>query len=463
MTRRAIAFSIAAMLGCGTANADAPPELFASLPADVSWLPYADFVVGGAIGSGGGVVPAAYMVVITSPDTYWLWTTDGTAAGTHSAGAVEDPGQVLTSSTHGAFFIGHTDATGWQVFVTDGPESSAHALTHEPDGVSYMVGLLDDVPLIQRTDDVAGTTTFSKVDRDSGALTDVATILGPYVMATTNGTTVFAVREPGPHGEPIEISSFTGATQPLALPIPPPSTAWEDPHQFGTGTRLACFENFTQYSPQDHRQELYCSDGTADGTRRPVPPPYARGVLLLDVVAFWPVGDRLVFQGRADGESNLALWSTDGTDAGTVKLDDGSTWLANAPCTDDRAGSMYYIASNGFDSSLASTDGTPAGTQTIAPLPANAYCLGRGTATHHGGTTWMQIGTALYRTDGTAAGTRAVEGAPELSWLPHAYESRTIVAIGRWIVFAAPNADGTLGLWRIDTDPIFADGLDGAN
>jgi hypothetical protein len=430
------------------------------MPADLSYLPYAYFSPGYAIGSGGTVVPAAYMAFYSiSAQSFVLWTTDGTADGTHPA-ATQTPEDVLTSRTLGAFFTGYSDADGWQVFRTDGPPASARMLTHEPDGVEHMVGLLDDAPLIQRVDAIAGTTTFSKVDPETGALSDVATLPGMYLQAWTNGETVFAVREPGPQGDPIAISSFRGDAGPTVLPIPPPSTAWDDPHQFGVGPHIACFENFTEYSPQDLIQELYCTDGTPDGTRRPIPPPYSRGVLLLDNVEFWPVGDRLVFQGRADDEGTLPLWTTDGTDAGTAKLDDGVTTLSNAPCSDDRSGSMYYIASDGFDAWLAVTDGTPEGTRTVIDLPTNANCLGRGTAAVRGGATWMQIDDTLYVSDGTAAGTHPVEGAPAMTGYAQTYEAHTMVSLGRWIVFATPNADGTLGLWRIELDSVFADGFD---
>jgi len=193
-----------------------------------------------------------------------------------------------------------------------------------------------------------------------------------------------------------------------------------------------------------------------------VPPPYARGVGLLDNVAFWPVGDRLLFEGRADGESALRLWATDGTDTGTVALDDGYPALTNDPCTDDRSGSVYYIVGDADTTSLMATDATPSGTRVVATLPANAYCLGRGTAAQRGGATWLQIGNALYRTDGTANGTAVVDGAPALTGFPR-YDARSIVALGRWVVFANPNADGTLGFWRIDLDRVFADGFDGTD
>jgi hypothetical protein len=451
---RAAKYALAALLlSNAAAAADGPPELFASMPADLSYVPYAVFEPGFAINGAGAIVPAAYATFYSiSGLTFVPWTTDGTAAGTHAAApSTVSAMQMLPSRTLGAFFIGATTGTSnWQVFRTD--------------GVDYMVGPLDDMPLIQRVDAIAGTTTFSTVDPDTGELSDVATVPGMYVQAFTNGETVFVVREPGPEGDPIAISSFRRDAEPTVLPVPPPSTEWDDPHQFDVGPRLACFENFTEYTPENYVQELYCTDGSAAGTRRPVPPPYARGVLLLDNVMFWPVGERLVFKGRADGESALPLWSTDGTDAGTVKLDDGVTTLSGeAPCTDDRAGGLYYIAGDGSDASLAFTDGTPAGTRMLITLPANAYCYGRGTAARHGGTTWMRIDDTLYQSDGTAAGTHPVEGAPAMSGYAETYLVPTMASLGNRILFSTPNADGTLGLWRIELDHVFTDGFDAAN
>src|SRR6185312_4775463 len=74
-------FALAATLTlCTAANADAPPELYTSLPLNLSFFQYADFVAGRALRSDASVVPAAYMIVYSGIDTgYLLWTTDGTA------------------------------------------------------------------------------------------------------------------------------------------------------------------------------------------------------------------------------------------------------------------------------------------------------------------------------------------------------------------------------------------------
>ena len=457
-----LALATAMLAFASGSRADGPPEPIASFPIDLAGAVAPELLRGFALDASGSSVPAAYFLLWSeSLQTNVVWVTDGSPEGTHAAAnlAVNNAQvSLLPSTTLGAFFAGHDDATGWQIYRTDGAADSATRLTMEPSGPDAMLGLLDGRPVIARLNDDAVTTTLLAVDPVTGSLSDLGTVASLYISAVVAPEVGFAVSEPGPQGVPVAISSFhDDGTQPVTLPVPPPSTTWNDPHQLGGGTRLLCFEAFTNYSDSDYAQELYCSDGTAQGTVRPVPPGETRGIFLEDDVRFTPLGDRLLFEGRAASTSQTTLWITDGTNAGTLPLYDSS--VDASPCSDDRSGGVYFVEShydNGdFSASLAFTDGTVAGTRAIAPLASNeAYCSSLGSSLGPRAVTYLALGTRLYRTDGTPAGTSVVAGAPAMpgsAFLP----SQGIVVLGRWLVFAAPTPTSAMGLWRIDLDPLF--------
>ncbi|HJU40581.1 MAG TPA: hypothetical protein VJ724_13475, partial [Tahibacter sp.] len=164
-------------------------------------------------------------------------------------------------------------------------------------------------------------------------------------------------------------------------------------------------------------------------------PPVAAGLCLLSSAAAQPmpflmlnnnefvpvghVGDVAIF-----GGSTAGIWRSDGTIAGTYRLLTEGTypWTADQPSA-IVGGRLYFRAcSRGGGCSLASTDGTVAGTRIIAPMPsgdiAHIEPYGNGVAY----ATNLKRVWSLYVSDGTAAGTREVltteriaSGAPSLA------------------------------------------------
>lgn len=143
--------------------------------------------------------------------------------------------------------------------------------------------------------------------------------------------------------------------------------------------------------------ELWVSDGTPAGTH------ITKKIGQTSSYAGPPIafGNRVLFQ-ASDGTT--AIWISDGTADGTVKLKNlyvsgGATLNGTAYFAGDESGLGKW--------SLWRTDGTPAGTQAIAPLPGNA--IGFAAAA---GRLWMVVqtpaGAQLVVSDGTAAGTRVL-------------------------------------------------------
>ncbi|MEP7097048.1 MAG: hypothetical protein ABI748_05240, partial [Dokdonella sp.] len=398
-----------------------------------------------------------------------IWVTDGTPGGTHPAASVDvrtGSGGLLTASSLGAFFSGNTPGNGWQIFRTDGPEVSSHALTSVAQGVTNIIGLVDGQPTFVQASQ-PGSASVWRVQDASGAVTELTNVPNYAEFAVTDHVG-FAISTLSSPDNARQVESFRAdAAPPTILPVPPPSTYWYYPHHMGSGSKLACAETYTQYVSQNSVQELYCSDGTVAGTHRPVPPALGTGVQLWDFTEYSRIGDRLLFYAPASPTLQPGLWVTDGTDEGTFPLlalveSDVQGWM---PCSGDQSGGVYFLGSpyeNPDNSSfLWYTDGTASGTYQVKRMGSGQYsCAVLGTTTGIHGTAYLQIGTTLYRSDGTSVGTFPVAGAPTLQTFSYTKSWQGIASIGRWLVFFAPISTTELGIWRLDLDPIFSDGFD---
>ena len=145
--------------------------------------------------------------------------------------------------------------------------------------------------------------------------------------------------------------------------------------------------------------EPWKTDGTPGGTSRIASLPY--GETLYECR---PGGDGMVFQ------TNLGIWSSDGTASGTRSL--GPGW-GNLPSL---GGASFYLSSDPVNSAapqwLWKTDGTPAGTHPVAAL--STFNDG-GNLTPSGGKIFVAGfenggGFSLWASDGTAPGTVHISG-----------------------------------------------------
>lgn len=211
----------------------------------------------------------------------------------------------------------------------------------------------------------------------------------------------------------------------------------------------------------DRGEELWRTDGTADGTWlvKDIKPGRA-GLNGSSHVSSSPafvtaMGDRLYFRAN-DGTHGYELWRSDGTAEGTMlvkDLDEGAD-SSNPHSFVGFQGSLFFVSGSG----LYKTDGTAPGTVLLKsfaspkvppipflqPKPDSFFAVGgtlyfRGHDDAHG--------FELWKTDGTIAGTVLVKDV-----LPGVESSRpyTVAALGGKLYFKAN--DGTHGweLWKSD-------------
>lgn len=388
-----------------------------------------------------------------------LWRTNGTAEGTHPATSEAYAGRAsgLRVPANGGAYFNAADANGVsQVHWTDGAGSatSTRQVTMEPVGVYPIVELIEDRPaFIRRTADGES---LLKVDDMQGGVSVVMHVAArqdrwaEWVVGPSSGLVLWLPRE-GSGG--YRVTHFGWNDSPaLDLPVPPPASVWEYPHAGGAGNGIFCVKAYASSVAR-----LHCTDGTAEGTIRPLPPTLGSEVWIPDFVRFTAFGDRLLFVTHAMS-GPYRPWITDGTDQGTFALlDSGASTLD--VCTAENDGELYFTALDEAGSiGLWRTDGTRPGTRKLAIV--SGECNYRGVARALDGRAYIAAGDTLYSSDGTAVGTRAVPGAPPLHVASFETGSQAIVMLGRWLVFAAPEGRGGQALWRLDLDPVFAGGFD---
>ncbi len=212
-----------------------------------------------------------------------------------------------------------------------------------------------------------------------------------------------------------------------------------------------------------HGRELWRTDGTADST-----------VMVADVRAgkpsgfggeILPLGDQLLFSAVPVAQSGGALWSTDGSEAGTVQVFATDTEWGPADLT--RIGDeVFFRASTpatGYE--LWKTDGTTAGTtlvKDIAPGATSGLNPSDGDAglVDLAGTAYFVAddgihGRELWRSDGTDSGTYIVKdvnpgsGAGVLPQESNHGDTAMVVANGR-LYFAGDDAVHGFELWSTD-------------
>ena len=177
-------------------------------------------------------------------------------------------------------------------------------------------------------------------------------------------------------------------------------------------------------------RDLWFSDGTIAATRK---------IHTFDASSFLP---RFFSAGEVEWiTQGPRLWTTDGTEAGTVEL------IPSQPPTGEvyeviRAGKLiYFIESSTFDHSarLWRSDGTAAGSTIVKDLAAQTVTEFVGAA---GPFVYFALNGTLYRSDGTANGTIAL---PVSS--PCIFSG---AAFGDALALTSFASNGTMTVWRSD-------------
>ena len=318
-----------------------------------------------------------------------FWKTDGTAAGTSM---VKDlyPGSTGSSQItdvvpfgNGYLFAGADDTHGLELFKTDGTAAGTVLVKDiEPQGITsggtfnpYTSQPDNITPLGDGTRAIFAATvlTSNGADRELW-ITD----------GTATGTTLVK-----------QINADTGGAQPNNIT------------QLGhTGRAVFTAKDKPNNTPKG--AELFVTDGTAAGTKLVADLDPGQSATLSGFKQF---GDKILFTYQEDGFYAPAIWVTDGTAVGTIKL------LSSAP-----AGAFGFVDFGGkelFWTNKASgystpwiTDGTVAGTiqlSTTAVLGDSYGWAVLGSIALFSGDTGNFNGTELWQTDGTVAGTRVAQ------------------------------------------------------
>ena len=211
---------------------------------------------------------------------------------------------------------------------------------------------------------------------------------------------------------------------------------------------------FTAYDGNAGKDELFVSDGTANGTvelnntfiRIPVYTIHISGVTSSSFADFTAFGRKVLFAG-ATSTAATELWITDGTVAGTVALQDfGPNFNVTVGSITSLGGrAVFNVGASATQPGLWATDGTAAGTVRLSAQQTTLTTLNNGTAVTL--TPDGSGGALLGVTDGTVAGTATLRSFPSFSG--GGVQSVTPLGNGR-AVFAAYNGTAGLGLWTTD-------------
>jgi ELWxxDGT repeat protein len=216
---------------------------------------------------------------------------------------------------------------------------------------------------------------------------------------------------------------------------------------------------FTAWSPQTGG-ELWRSDGTAKGTQlvKDINPGEGEGVQLYQP-ARAKLGDVLVFAAD-DGAVGTELWRTDGTSAGTLRLQDLWPGIESGnPNNFVVAGQRIFFtaAYSATHKALWVTDGTVTGTQQLhvfAHIPdlvngtETMLALSNGVLLFNAAET--QGNNELWRSDGTSAGTVLVQEI--LPGNNGSNPTRFYEIGGNGALFAALDGNTGLELWYTNGD-----------
>ncbi|MFY0579466.1 ELWxxDGT repeat protein [Cystobacter fuscus] len=169
---------------------------------------------------------------------------------------------------------------------------------------------------------------------------------------------------------------------------------------------------FFQAADAEHGFELWVSDGTSEGTRllKDVTP----GVEGSSLSHLTALDSRLVFfrevYDPASSSSRSELWTSDGTEAGTVRVRDFPAGVEVSYVAGRLGSSLLFFVKDATGTALWRTDGTAGGTVLLKRLDAGPDSA---TAEHlriSGGLAFFSLSeptgdTEVWRTDGTEAGT----------------------------------------------------------
>lgn len=361
-----------------------------------------------------------------------LWTTDGTPQGTRllqdlCSGACNGALSDVAVTGGRAFFTGNDVAHGPGPWVTDGTPAGTRLIRdfcagasscirfpygwHTGGGKAFFASQNPEasfVPQLWTTDGTAAGTL---------RLTSSALMDGPafqdFQGVFLHGALLFGVYEMR-HGQEPWMSDGTPQGTHLVKDINLEDFGGSEPYDLHAAGGKVYFLAF-----EGSGYGMWVSDGTEAGTApvlEGIAPPLSS--IPPQILAAADVGGRLFFTSLLAPDSNergdTALWRTDGTPAGTMRLTPEAVQVDPFNAIVAAGSQAFFIASDGVQGyGLWTSDGTPAGTRAVAG-PGTASFDDDWHLTAFQGRAFFVVPLAdgdgeLWRSDGTAAGTVSVK------------------------------------------------------
>jgi len=383
-----------------------------------------------------------------------MWVTDGTPSGTMLLGnlnaGTEYSGNInpqsLTVAGSKVFFRMFSSAAGWELGVTDGTPSGTRVFDLTPgrpdSGIDQMFAAGDRL-------------FFRKHGGSEGH--EVWTSDG-----TEAGTHLLVDMNPGGGGVEFNRAGYAGGVYFLKVytNVTPGWTLWATDGTSANTRRLTepCANNGDANPEYFHwlpggavfalhdcvtGHHFWRSDGTVAGTVR-LDPIANDGI---SVTSLQAMGNKVVYTAK-DATVGNELWVSDGSAAGTMPIKDIATGTASSETTDMvvAGNNIFYVANDGVNGTeLWVSDGTAAGSRMVKDITpstrnngnsqfSNMYAVGSKVLfrLYEGSHGWE-----VYASDGTAAGTeRLTTYADDNNYL------QDVTAIGNRAVFVFGNWNG---------------------
>jgi ELWxxDGT repeat protein len=384
----------------------------------------------------GGDAPADFTVAgsnlffVASDATHGreLWVTNGTAQGTELVNDIL-PGPI------GSYPTNLTNANGTLYFTATG--SNGQNELWRSDGTAQGTTLVADLPGQP-----------SGGDADSGYGYGYGMSARPAPALAASGSTVYFANSDPTHGDELWSTSLT---EPPALVANIDSgSASSAPHDFVAFSGGVYFAAHDGSTPQQN--ELWETTGSSIALVKSFSPSATDGSYVAD--EFAEIGSHVLFVAN-DGIDGPAVWSTDGTSAGTMLV-------AAADPTGFAAlgGSAYFLTATETTTTLWESNGTASGTAIVATLPdgLSGYNVFGPQVVAAGGKVFFvtsdgtRNGEDLWTSNGTAAGTTVAKdfnltAATGISTDP---ELGNLTTAGALLYFTANNGIGGDQLWTSD-------------